>query len=149
MVRAQEFDCAAEGVEVGLQQLGRVLLPHGPAAGGEEEELQVQEGRPEGGPAPGGEDDVVAVIHDVVQTEVPVEDGYQVSGGLGEGENIPGGCPPLFKLEVLSVEAGNVFEELREFLECQYFNQSHNKYIEWFISTCSVLLVSLKMASLL
>ena len=72
---------------------------------------------------------MVPVIQDVVQAEAPVQDCYQVPGGLGEGENIPGGCPPLFKLEVLSVEAGNVFEELREFLECQYSNQSNIKYI--------------------
>ena len=68
------FESAAEGEEVGLQQLGRVLLPRGPAAGGEQQELQVQEGRAEAGPGPGGEEEMISVIKDVVQAEAPVQD---------------------------------------------------------------------------
>ena len=90
---------------------------------------------------------MVGVLHHVVQAEVAVEDRYKVSGGLGEGEDIPGGCPPLFKLEVMSVEARNVLEELREFLECQYFNISINQISN--IYTCRLLFVSTKIASLL
>ena len=62
---------------------------------------------------------MLAVVHDVVKAEVAVQDDCQGPGGLRGGENIPGRTPPLLKLEVVTVETRNVFDELREFLECQ------------------------------
>ena len=61
---------------------------------------------------------MLAVVQDVVQAEVAVQDDCQGPGVVGGGENIPGRTPPLFKLEVLSVEARNVLEEERKFLKC-------------------------------
>ena len=81
-VRPEVLQVAGEGEVVSLQQLGSVLLPHPPAAGGEQEQLQVQQGRAEAGPSPGGEHQLLPAVHDVVHAHAAVEEGYEVTGGL-------------------------------------------------------------------
>ena len=79
---AQLLDVAAEREVVGLQELLRVVLPHLPAAGGEEEQLQVQEWRPNTGVGPRSEQKLVSVVQNIVYAEIAVEDGYEVSGSF-------------------------------------------------------------------
>ena len=84
------LDVAAEGEVVGLQELLGVVLPHLPAAGGEKEQLQVQEWRPETGVRPRSEHKLVSIVQNIVYAQIAVEDGYEVPGGFRERQDIPG-----------------------------------------------------------
>ena len=90
LVSSELLEVTGEGEVVSLQQLLRVVAPHLPAAGGEEEQLQVQQRRAQSGPGPGREDQVLAVVQDVVHGEVAVQDGYKVPRGFREGQHVPG-----------------------------------------------------------